>query len=243
MIARVLIVVLAVLNLGAALWWGLHRPAAADADTALPPGVARLQLWREASAQGLMTTPDKPEAEPETPAVASASTASAKPEQAVPATADVQAKPDTPVQTRCYSYGPYPDRAAAQEAKGKLGQVERSVLRELPVPATPGTSYRVFLPSDAAGTDAAVAKLKAAGIADYYVIRAGEKANSIALGLYRKRDGAEVRQAELRKAGIEAKIETQGAPASQWWLDAAFAGKAPAAESGRRQSLDCASMR
>ena len=242
MIARVLIVVLAVLNLGAALWWGLHRPVAADADTALPPGVARLQLWREASAQGLMT-PAEPEVEPETPAVVPAPTASAKPAQAAAATADVPAKPDTPVQTRCYSYGPYPDRAAAQEAKGKLGQVVRSVLRELPVPATPGTSYRVFLPSDAAGTDAAVTKLKAAGIADYYVIRAGEKANSIALGLYRKRDGAEVRQAELRKAGIEAKIETQGAPASQWWLDAAFAGKAPAAESGRRQSLDCASMR
>lgn len=242
MIARVLIVVLAVLNLGAALWWGLHRPAAVQAATALPPGVARLQLWREVSAQAPML-PAEPEAEPETPAVASAPSASAKPAQAVPATADVQAKPDAPVQTRCYSYGPYPDRAAAQEAKGKLGQLERSVLRELPVPATPGTSYRVFLPSDAAGTEVAVAKLKAAGIADYYVIRAGEKANSIALGLYRKRDGAEVRQAELRKAGIEAKIETQGAPASQWWLDAAFAGKAPAAESGRRQSLDCASMR
>lgn len=243
MIARVLIVVLAMLNLGAALWWGLHRPAAVQAATALPPGVARLQLWREVSAQA-PRLPTEPEAEPETPAVAPAPSASAKPAQAVPATADVQAKPDAPVQTRCYSYGPYPDRAAAQEAKGKLGQLERSVvLRELPVPATPGTSYRVFLPSDAAGTDAAVAKLKAAGIADYYVIRAGEKANSIALGLYRKRDGAEVRQAELRKAGIEAKIETQGAPASQWWLDAAFAGKAPAAESGRRQSLDCASMR
>lgn len=242
MIARVLIVVLAMLNLGAALWWGLHRPAAVQAATALPPGVARLQLWREVSAQGLMT-PAEPEAEPETPAVAPAPSASAKPAQAVARTADVQAKPDAPVQARCYSYGPYPDRAAAQEAKGKLGQLERSVLRELPVPATPGTSYRVFLPSDAAGTEVAVAKLKAAGIADYYVIRAGEKANSIALGLYRKRDGAEVRQAELRKAGIEAKIETQGAPASQWWLDAAFAGKAPAAESGRRQSLDCASMR
>ena len=62
------------------------------------------------------------------------------PAQAVATTADVQAKPDAPVQTRCYSYGPYPDRAAAQEAKGKLGQLERSVLRELPVPATPGTS-------------------------------------------------------------------------------------------------------
>ena len=116
MIARVLIVVLAVLNLGAALWWGLHRPAAVDAATALPPGVARLQLWREVSAQAPML-PAEPEAEPETPAVAPASTASAKPAQAVPATADVQAKPDAPVQTRCYSYGPYPDRAVAQAAQ------------------------------------------------------------------------------------------------------------------------------
>ena len=64
MIARVLIVVLAMLNLGAALWWGLHRPAAADAATALPPGVARLQLWREVSAQAPML-PAEPEAEPE----------------------------------------------------------------------------------------------------------------------------------------------------------------------------------
>ena len=242
MIARVLIVVLAVLNLGAALWWGLHRPAVADGATALPPGVARLQLWREAPAQTPVAAAE-PEAEPEMPASDPAPAAAEKAARTVADTAAVPAKPDTPVQPHCYSYGPYPDRAAAQEAKGRLGQVERSALRELPVPATPGTSYRVFLPSDAAGTDAAVAKLKAAGIADYYVIRAGEKANSIALGLYRKRDGAEVRQTELRKAGIEAKIETQGAPASQWWLDAAFAGKAPAAESGRRQSLDCAVMR
>lgn len=244
MIARVLIVVLAVLNLGAALWWGLHRPVPANAATALPPGVARLQLWREAPAQAPVAA-SAPEEKTGMPVADSepVPAAPAKTAQTVAATADVPARPDTPVQPRCYSYGPYPDRAAAQDAKGKLGPVERAVLRELPVPATPATSYRVFLPSDAAATDATVAKLKAAGIADYYVIRAGEKANGIALGLYRKRDGAELRQAELRKAGIEAKIETQGAPASQWWLDAAFAGKAPEAESGRRQSLDCASMR
>ena len=242
MIARVLIVVLAVLNLGAGLWWALHRPAPADAVVAASPGVARLQLWREAGAAAAAPVPEAAPAAPDLAAPAAMHTVPAPAALPDPAVAEAPARAVVP---HCYSYGPYPDRAAAQAARARLGRLERSALRELPVPAAPGTSYRVFLPAaaDDAAVEASVRKLTAAGSGDYYEIRGAENANGIALGLYRKRDGAEARLAELQRAGIRARIETQGAPASQWWLDAAFAGDAPAAEAARRQALDCAGMR
>ena len=48
MLLRALIVLLLMVNLGVAAWWGLHAPAPPQPAAELPAGVARLQLLREA---------------------------------------------------------------------------------------------------------------------------------------------------------------------------------------------------
>jgi septal ring-binding cell division protein DamX len=84
MLLRATIVLLCVLNLGAAAWWVLHAPLPASAVPSAPPGAARLRLAAEAGMAASRTVAPAREATPPArattvPAVAAppASTASA----------------------------------------------------------------------------------------------------------------------------------------------------------------------
>ncbi|PPU98254.1 SPOR domain-containing protein [Xanthomonas hyacinthi] len=149
------------------------------------------------------------------------------------------------------SLGPYPDRAAAETAVAALGAAApRPRLRE--VGDDDATSFRVLLPTIGGedGVEAAVERIVAAGIRDYYPIRQGEAGNAIALGQYRSREGAERRQAELARAGFNADlIPSGGSGQSRWWLDLRADSAAQAAArrrqlgAARQRALDCATLR
>jgi len=228
MLNRFLIVVLAILNVGVALWWMAPRAPEPSPPEPAETGVARLELV-------------VPEALPATAAVAAAPAAEA---------ADPPAAADSAAE-RCLSLGPFADKARAQAAVATLGaDLLRSHLREVPPRAA--SSYRVILPPAATREEAqATAKRIAdAGFGDYFVMGQGEEANAIALGQYRSREGAERRQATLVEAGFPAQLLASGGEeASSWWLDAAHAGTVPAAALQRRsgaqrqQVLDCARLR
>lgn len=256
MLIRFLIVVLAILNVGVALWWMTPRPATAPPPVRSEPGVASLEL---------LPTPAVPEAAPTAdvapaaaePAVAPlvavatsvAPAAANVPATAVPVPAPVAPEVTAPVQ--CLSLGPFAAQTEAQAALAKLGGVaERPRLREVPGKAASG--YRVLIPAAATRDDAqaTVKRIVEAGFSDYFIIAQGDDANAVALGQYRNREGAERRQASLTAAGFPAKLVANDSetPAS-WWIDAAVvpgaSAPAVAQRSGaaQQQSLDCARLR
>ncbi|WP_313347289.1 SPOR domain-containing protein [Stenotrophomonas sp.] len=269
MLTRALIVVLAILNVGVALWWML-RGEPAPVPPAMPSGVARLQLLdtppaaapaaapaaRSAALDDVTPTP--PTSAP--PATAEVAPGAARPPAATAAAATPAsipaptppAAPATPVALRCISLGPFADRDTAMAAQGKAGAlVQRSRLREVPKPGASST-YRVMMPAAASRDEAQamVKRIAAAGISDYYIMGQGDDANAIALGQYRNREGAERRLAALSAAGFTARlVASGGAEGAQWWIDAALADTASAGTTRQRsgaaqqRSLECAGLR
>jgi cell division protein FtsN len=266
MLTRALIVVLAILNLGVALWWML-RGEPAPAPPPPTKGVAQLQLLpATASAPTGASTASTPAAAlddvtpapvPSPPAAALAEAPAAESPAATavapaPAPAVAQAPAPMPAApAQCVSLGPFTDRAAAQAAQAKAGGTLRGArLRE--VADAGATRYRVVLPAAASREDAqaTVKRIVAAGLSDYYIIANGEEANAIALGQYRNREGAERRMAALSAAGFNARLIASGGDGSaQWWLDATLAPPADASAARQRsgaaqqRSLDCARVR
>jgi cell division protein FtsN len=255
MLIRFLIVVLAILNVGVALWWMTPRPVAAPTPTRVEPGVASLELLPTP----VVPAPAAPAAQP-APSTSEASSAAvaaagiSPPVAAAPVAAVPAPPPATPVATtpaQCLSLGPFAAQTEAQSALSKLGGVaERPRLREVPGKAASG--YRVMIPAAATRDEAqaTVKRIVEAGFSDYFIIAQGEDANAVALGQYRNREGAERRQATLTAAGFPAKMVANGAetPAS-WWIDTAVAADSSASvvaqRSGAAQqpSLDCARLR
>lgn len=272
MLTRALIVVLAILNVGVALWWML-RGEPAPVPPAMPSGVARLQLLDTPSAAApaaapaaqsaaladVTPTPPTPPT-PAPPATAEVAQGAARPPATTAAAATPAsipaptppAAPATPVALRCISLGPFADRDTAMAAQGKAGAlVQRSRLREVPKPGA-GSTYRVMMPAAASRDEAQamVKRIAAAGISDYYIMGQGDDANAIALGQYRNREGAERRLAALSAAGFTARlVASGGAEGAQWWIDAALADTASASATRQRsgaaqqRSLECAGLR
>jgi len=227
MYVRALIVVLAILNAGVALWWATRAPVSPPPPPEAPAGVATLQML-------LTPPPAAPAPEAAAAAAPAAAQVASATQPAAPAAAD-----------RCLTLGPFPDQAAAEAARSAAGDALRATrVREV----TESSSFRVMLNGvgDRAAAQAEVARIKAAGLSDYYVVANGAQ-NDIALGQYRNREGAERRQAELAAAGVHAEVVASGSGnGTRWWIDgrtradnaALHALKLPAP-----RSLDCATLR
>lgn len=259
MLTRLLIVILAVLNVGVALWWMTSQPSKPVAAPSAEAGVATLELLQspppaKPSATVAATVPATPVPSSTPPLVAQEAN-----KQAVPVEAPVETKPEPPVAAstvasapapeQCSSLGPFASQAAAQAALAALGSdIRRQHLRE--VPGKPATSYRVLIPPAASREEAqATAKrIVDAGFSDYFIVSQGEETHAVALGQYRNREGAERRLTSLTAAGFPAKLMTNGSETlPSWWLDVA-SGATPAdlkqrASAAQQQSLNCARLR
>lgn len=228
MLNRALIVVLAILNLGVAVWWMTPRAAQAPVPEMAETGVAGLELVApESLAKATMP-----------PRSSGAAASADAPQQAV-------------ADEHCLRLGPFAEQAQGQAALAALGNgVVRSRLRETSSKAT--ANYRIMLPPAASREEAQATarRIAEAGFADYYVLDQGEDANAIVLGQYRNREGAQRRQAELVAAGFPAQLHDSGGEEStRWWLDVAVANAAAATTLQRRsgaqqqQALDCTQLR
>lgn len=199
MIARMLFVLLLVMNLGVAAWWLLHRPALPAAPTPLDASVPTLELMRASGA--------------------SPATNAAPPAQAT-SIPDIPTPAAPPPVMVCASFGPFADEAAVQAARGRLDMpgVQAS-LRS--VGAANARGYNVLMPP-LANRDAAVAmveRLRAAGFNDLVVRNEGEAANSIALGRFGAEENARRHQAALQAKGFTVQVEPVGNAAAVYWLD------------------------
>lgn len=254
MLIRFLIVALAILNLGVALWWMTPRPAPAAAPEVRETGVATLELVPTDAVDAgppAVPAPAAVAAAPAPAALQDAAKATATSAVATPAPATPEptaAAPSRPLQ--CSSFGPFQSREQAQAAAAALGaDLSRSQLREVQPKAA---SYRV-LTSQAASREEAQAlarRIVEAGFSDYFIIAQGDDANAVALGQYRNREGAERRMAALAAAGFPVRIVGNGVEAgASWWLDVAHAATAAADDlhrrsgAAQRQALECARLR
>jgi len=258
MLIRFLIVALAILNLGVALWWMTPRPAPATAPDVRETGVATLELVPMDAVDAVDAAAPAVPAPTGAAATAAAATPAPTPAtapDAARAAATATATPTAavsapPPQQQCASFGPFPSREQAQAAQAALrADLSRSQLREVQPKAA---SYRV-LTAPAASREEAQAmarRIVGAGFSDYFIIAQGEDANAVALGQYRNREGAERRLATLVAAGFPARIVGNGVEAAaSWWLDVAHADTASAADlhkrsgAAQRQALECARLR
>ena len=227
MLARALIVLLVVLNLGVAAWW-MARDEPAHAVTAVDPlaGVARLQLLREEAHAA--SAPSSAAASRATPPPAEASAAAIAD---APAAADPDAAAATDAATHCYALGPFSDADKIAAARRQL-QSRASRLRVREVPSDKRRGWRVWLPpqADRAAAQALVERIAAAGFADYFILASGDEANSISLGRYGSEPTARRRQAALQAAGFsDVRAEALGdGPPAVTWID--IAGAAPLGE-------------
>lgn len=136
-----------------------------------------------------------------------------------------------PMVSQCLSFGPFDDVSEAAQAQSRLrAQVVRLQSRR----EYEGTarSWKVLLPPAASmdAAEAAAQRVADAGFKDHFLVREGDDARSVALGLYRSEATARERVDTLAAAGFEAVLEPVGAGPAHHWLDVgAAAGFDPVA--------------
>jgi hypothetical protein len=270
MLIRALIVLLLVLNLGVAAWWHWSTPVTAMTDVAVPPNVARLQLVRErdgaATGSDTVTKPATGAAtgvNAPAPAAVAASMSTAAPlttEVAAPSTTPpatgvppgaAAAADTTPADAmRCYSFGPFDSEDALLAAQATLKPLTQS-LRVRRVAPRAGRGWRVYLPPVANATEASAiaGRISAAGFRDYFIVREGAEAHSVALGRYATESAARRHADALNAAGFPARAEPLGEGTGAAWVDVRAAAGFDAAGvraqvgAGQLRPADCTTLR
>ncbi len=160
----------------------------------------------------------------------------------------VAASPATvaPVISQCVSFGPFADAATAMQARSMLKPL---VLQLQPRREYAGTarSWEVFLPSFASmdEAEAAAARIADAGFTDYFVVRDGGDARSVALGVYGNEVIAQERVATLAASDFTAELAPRGAGPAEHWLDVGATARFDPAdaqaqvEAARIEAIDC----
>jgi hypothetical protein len=196
MLARAVLLSLLLMNLGVAAWWWLRPEPVIERAPATDQGVASLRLLSEVDAERLVA--DAPElAGPPEPR-------GGDPSQA------------------CLRIGPFLTQADLRRAMNALTPaVERIQFSESRVLTNRG--FWVFLPAE--GTrEAALAtarELSGKGLRDYYVVTAGDRENTISLGLYRDLANAEARRNEVLALGFTPQLTERQEETPNYWVELA----------------------
>jgi hypothetical protein len=200
MLARALLLSLLLMNLGVAAWWW-QRPDVAPPASPPPPddGVPLLRLLSEVDATG--TIGDTPELTgPPEPA-------GGEPGQ------------------RCRQIGPFLTQSDLRRAIAALTPVvDRIQFRESRAQANRG--FWVFLPAQETREQALATarQLSASGLRDYYVVTAGDRENTISLGLFRDQPNAEARRDEVQGLGFAPLLQERIEEIPNYWIEFAAEG-------------------
>lgn len=195
MLARALLLLLLLMNLGVAAWWALRvEPVDTPAAPPRADGVPSLRLLSEVEATG--TIADTPEL-----------AGPPEPEGGTPG-------------ERCRQIGPFLTQADLRRAMTALTPVvDRIQFRESRAQANRG--FWVFLPAQQTREQALATarQLSARGLRDYYVVTAGDRENTISLGLFRDRPNAETRRAEVERLGFEPQLQERIEEIPNYWIE------------------------
>ncbi len=124
--------------------------------------------------------------------------------------------PNSTQSAHCFEAGPINSQLAADELVSKLNNGDQDAsVREMP--GEHAGQYFVLTRATHNHADALtlIADLKSRGITDTHLLRKGESANSISLGLFTSRKSADQRAADLSALGIDAHVAPR-TPATLW---------------------------
>lgn len=128
-------------------------------------------------------------------------------------------RPGAAAPEACYTIGPLPTLLAQQRAEERL-EPFASQIRRRRTAADRERGWWVYLPADERGEALELTRLLAdRGVEDYYVVAGGEFENAVSVGLYRDRDNARARQAQIRSLGFEPEMEIRREEVPQFWVD------------------------
>ncbi len=242
MLARALIVLLLILNLGVALWWITREVPPPAADVALPPGAESLRLLGESTraATGAATSVAAV-ATTQAPAPAVEAPAAPPPGEAT------EAQAPAAVASVCHAFGPFADAAAAGQARARLQPAVQRLSTRESRSAPRGWSVHLPALADRAAAGAMATRLAEAGFRDHYLMPAAESGTvDIALGRFGNEAAAQRHRAALRAAGFEAVAEPIGDAAdARYWIDVAVGEYADlavlqrAAGAAQAERIDC----
>lgn len=193
MLPRVLVLLLLLMNVGVGAWWFLRPEHEPRRFAPTEPAVPGLELLSEHETRGVVGE-------------------LAEAPQPIAPSADAV----------CERIGPFLTQADLRRAVGALTPVvQRIQFRETRALARRG--YWVYMPAQPT-RDAALAtarELAAQGLRDYYVVTAGDRQNTISLGLFRELANARQRQADVRAMGFGAELGERTEEIPQYWVDIA----------------------
>jgi cell division septation protein DedD len=221
MFARVLFLLLLALNIGGACWIAFARQPVAVTPSVSDPGVPKLVLLseRDALEQGSTAT-----------------------------SATAQQAAATRLDDVCLSVGPFQTQSDMRATLNALTpHVRRIQYRD--AKATQSRGYWVFLPAMKTRELAlgVARELSAKGVRDYYVVTAGDQLNTISLGLFREKDNADRRRAEITGLGFSPQMIQRTEELPVYWIDFARAADRPVnwrtyagkASDLKEQAIDC----
>ena len=126
-------------------------------------------------------------------------------------------------QLACYSVGPLPSQADARRVANGLSEATEAT-RERLSHVTRERGFWIYLPALPSREEALeqARRLATAGVRDYYVVTAGDRENTISLGLYGQRENALRRQASLIALGFNAEFSIRHEERPEYWVDYAI---------------------
>jgi hypothetical protein len=197
MFVRLLFLLLIALNIGAGAWLAFGHAPGRALPPATDPGVPELQLLSE---QGVQS-----------PASLAAQRARANAEKG---------------DGKCLRIGPFDTQSDTRDAINALGPHVADI-QYRQEQTTQSTGWWVFLPP-LPSRDQALAmarRLSAKGVSDYYVVTAGDRQNTISLGLFHDPDNARRRQKQLVDLGFHPRMQERTETLPQYWVDIALPKK------------------
>jgi len=219
---RALVIFLVLLNVGFAAWQMTRHDIPVNQRAPADAGVEPLRLLSEnatplAAATETEAALPAPTTEAQTPPIA----------PPAPESTSTPAIPDS-TQAICYAVGPFAELQQAELAGQRL-QATGVGSRQRVVESRANASYRVVLPPLPSKESAiqVARQLAADGIADYQVIVDDSQRNVISLGVFKDRQAATRRQAQIAAFGYAPRIEPHEVSIQNYWLDTRESGQSP----------------
>lgn len=126
----------------------------------------------------------------------------------------------SPAASVCVRLGGFESQSVAADV-AKAVQQGGGAVRRQGEEAGEITRYWVMLPPVAtpAAATPVLERLQRGGIKDFYLIRSGENANAISLGVYSAKESAQRRLQQIRELKLVPRIEEITLPVKRWWVE------------------------
>jgi cell division septation protein DedD len=229
---RNLFLVLVLANLGFAAWSAWFAPTAErgrSADDGLPALTLVSEVPADLRSSGVVVQSEQPAAaapagEPGA-APAASLTADAVPPASPTAATDASAGEEPPAAAgRCTSVGPFRELSQAATAAATLRGAGYQPLQRV-AEGDVWIGYWVYIPAIASEREAneILAKVRADGIADSYVIPNSDSGNLVSLGVFSEISGVSRRRDQVRALGFEPQVVDRTRRATVYWVDVTLA--------------------